>query len=241
MSLPKPYYQDGAVTIYHGDSREVWPSLPPCEAFVVDPPYDANLWYLRPWPAPSNSLVFCDPRNLSNALSYWGFDVRWLFVWDRMNQWNTGPKTPLQQTGLCLWYGTGQYNRDGVLWGDAPPARNHPTTKQKPLDGRRLVDLYRSSSRWLHNRGAGSGRNGTSRFGKRVGSGGHSHEKPLEWVRCLIGNCTQGIILDPFMGSGTTLRAAKDLGRKAIGVEIEERYCEIAAKRCAQEVMEFGS
>ena len=73
--------------------------------------------------------------------------------------------------------------------------------------------------------------------GKRV----HPTQKPLAVFRQIIlwysdEGCT---VLDPFMGSGTTLRAAKDLGRKAIGIEIEERYCEIAAQRMSQSVLAF--
>jgi site-specific DNA-methyltransferase (adenine-specific) len=68
---------------------------------------------------------------------------------------------------------------------------------------------------------------------------GHPCPKPVEWALWLVERCcpASGTVLDPFMGSGTTLRAAKDIGRKAIGIEIEEKYCEIAAKRLAQEVL----
>jgi site-specific DNA-methyltransferase (adenine-specific) len=65
----------------------------------------------------------------------------------------------------------------------------------------------------------------------------HKNEKPLALMKRALEWLPGETILDPFMGSGTTLRAAKDLGRKAIGIEIEERYCEIAAKRLAQEVL----
>ena len=68
----------------------------------------------------------------------------------------------------------------------------------------------------------------------------HPTQKPLELMHWCIGFLPEAsTILDPFMGSGTTLRAAKDLGRKAIGIEIEERYCEIAVRRLAQEVLDL--
>jgi len=67
----------------------------------------------------------------------------------------------------------------------------------------------------------------------------HPSQKPIRLMRDILLRCPDGTVLDPFMGSGTTLRAAKDLNRKAIGIEIEERYCEIAAKRMAQTVMQL--
>jgi DNA modification methylase len=68
----------------------------------------------------------------------------------------------------------------------------------------------------------------------------HPTQKPLRLMTWCLSFFPDAIsILDPFMGSGTILRAAKDLGRKSIGIEIEERYCEIAAKRMAQEVIPF--
>lgn len=70
-------------------------------------------------------------------------------------------------------------------------------------------------------------------------NGQHPTTKPLGLVSRFVSLFSEAgeTILDPFMGSGTTLRAAKDLGRKAIGIEIEERYCEIAARRLEQEVL----
>ena len=70
---------------------------------------------------------------------------------------------------------------------------------------------------------------------------GHPAEKPVGLLRRIIRESGGGVTLDPFCGSGSTLEAAKAEGFDAIGIEIEERYCEIAARRLAQEVLPFGS
>lgn len=70
----------------------------------------------------------------------------------------------------------------------------------------------------------------------------HPVQKPVSLLSILIENsCDEnGVILDPFIGAGSTAVASKKLNRKCIGIEIEEKYCEIAAKRCSQEVFDFG-
>lgn len=80
---------------------------------------------------------------------------------------------------------------------------------------------------------------GSTKIAEREGSSEHPCPKPEEFMRWLVGRVSLPgqTVLDPFMGSGSTLRAAKDLGRRAIGIEIEERYCEIAVKRLAQGVL----
>lgn len=240
------YYQRDGVKLYHGDVYDA-ATLPdvarilqgPIGLLVYDPPWDnARACAWNP-PATPSTLAFTDGKWAGNVVRRFGAPA-WLFTWDTMAPWQTGPRRPLQQTKHCFWYGDlDTYQRDATLWGEPPPAKDHPSTKSRPLHGRRLADLWRQSLRWLHHPTAGAAAgegSGVERFGARAGDGVMRHAKPFDWVRCLVGNCSSGLVFDPFVGSGPSLRAALELGRPAIGFDLSEEACDVAARWLGQPI-----
>lgn len=214
MSLPKPYYEKDGVTIYQGDCRELVPYLDRQELVITDPPYGID--YQSAW---RTEWKRKDKIVGDKEFPLWIFDLLKpsiaLFVWCR---WDTLPILPLPKS-FIVWdkviHGMGDLEHEfGRRWEACAfyPGPNH-TFNGRPVD---LFKAQRISP------------------DKMV----HPNEKPVGAIRPLM-ESHNGLILDPFMGSGTTLVAAKELGRKAIGIEIEEKYCEIAAKRLSQDVFKF--
>ena len=214
-----PYYSDDLVMIYHGDCRDVLPSLGWDGCIATDPPYGISIVKSdgttggQPARGPSapnrvyapvaGDDVPLDPRWLLDYTSQavvWGADhfAAWpgigrLLVWDK-------------RVGLA----SNAFADAEVAWCSIPgPTR---------LFRHRQMGMYHD----------GYNDDGARRE--------HPTQKPLAVMRWCL-SFVDGPVLDPFMGSGTTLVAAKSLGRHAIGIEIEERYCEVAAIRCRQEVL----
>ena len=211
----KPYYQDDAVTIYHGDCREILPHLPKVDLVLTDPPYGIG----------ESSRKNNSRGKLANPTDYGFYD------------WDSKPATEKQ---LEMTLGSGN---QAIVWGGnyfhLPPSSgwlvwdklNTGDFADCELAWTNLpmaVRIFRHM--W----------NGMLRQTERSIPRVHPTQKPVALMKwCLGFTPTAQTILDPFMGSGTTLRAAKDLGRQCIGIEIEEKYCEIAAKRMQQEVLPF--
>lgn len=228
----KPYYEDGAVTIYHGDCREIVPALEiaSVDLVIIDPPYGT---------AGRDGSVHRDgTATMGDRAS------RDTFVWATRHD----AKTLFQVTTHdvhCYVFSDWRRHKDVQI------AYELVGWELRSLivwdKGSGMGEFWRSSHEFVLFL--------TKECPRKLEHGGcmnvirenfviparrtHPTEKPIKLMRQLIkASSSEGrLILDSVMGSGTTLRAAKDLGRKAIGIEIEERYCEIAAKRCAQEVL----
>ena len=226
--MSTPYYQDDLVTLYHGDCREVTAWLE-ADVLVTDPPYGRN------WTSGSG-MTNAEGRGLGSK-PHGGIA--------------NDKDTTTRDAALALW----GVERPSAVFGDPlipqPLGAVQALVYAKPADAgikgahagfRRDVEMIYLVGRWPV---AVGGRSSILTTGAWVAGPrglsvihGHPHAKPRDVLEVLIDGAP-GTIADPFAGSGSTLVAAKQLGRRAIGVELEERYCEIAAKRLAQDTL-FG-
>jgi site-specific DNA-methyltransferase (adenine-specific) len=271
-----PYYDDGTVTIYHGDARAVLPGLSGVTATVFSPPYNVDLGYdehddVMPWQdyvdlaenvsrgiatAMPHGRTWCNvtpivPTTPIDAVDHSGRSSNarrsLLTIWD-----NALALADHQPWDYVAWVTPGR--GPGCAWGswESPAGPNMrgeweviiaahtgPTwQREAPAEFKGRKDdvggwIELTTNAWRikpQARGAETGH--------------HPAPFPIELAaRCIRLSTWPGeIVLDPFMGSGTTLLAARDLGRKAIGIELSERYCEIAANRFAQGALDlFGT
>lgn len=218
----KPYYCDNSVCIIHGDCREIVPQLGRFDLLLTDPPYGLGDKHNG-----GGGKGKSNWKNLPSVAK--AFDMQ----------------RPEKATfDLLLSVSNNQIIWGGNYFADLFPPRMCWLVWDKGLHGFTTSDFemawtsYNKAARRFvycctNDRGFAPGMTEPKGLANV-----HPTQKPLSLMLwCLNIAVEVETILDPFMGSGTTLRAAKDLNRKAIGIEIEEKYCEIAASRMLQEVL----
>lgn len=244
--MTTPYYQDDACTIYHGDALDVLPTLEPESVTLLwtDPPYGHSN-HDGDFNARLNEHRGIAGQPIAND----GADEMRTVV-DAVLRLSV----PLLREDCCCccccccggggprptfaWLAE-RMDRDGlaffhsVIWDKVNPGIGWRYRRQHEM----VMVAHRTGGKLSWREEVASTANVISIYPGRDRH--HPNEKPLSLVEGFIGRHSDpgDLVLDPFMGSGTTLRAAKDLGRKAIGIEIEERYCAIAAERLSQEVL----
>jgi site-specific DNA-methyltransferase (adenine-specific) len=227
------YYQDDHVTLYHGDSRDIMETIESVDHIITDPPYSTATHKgarTRTIGANSNTLVSFDEwtaEDLDEAFKQFGKIVRgWVVA---TMDWRHVAKLAEQEPpGL-------RFVRFGV-W--VKPNSTPQLTGDRPAQGWEAIAFLHNSDKRLSWNGGGKRGVWTA---NTIPAVDHPTAKPLplvaDWVRLFTDHGQT--ILDPFAGSGTTLAAAKQEGRRAIGVELEEKYCEIIANRLSQGAFDF--
>ena len=230
--MTAPYYQDDWVTLYYGDCLEVSEWLQ-ADVLVADPPYGiawksrSTSWYKGSggWPGQrgESSRVSQKPEAINGDQNP---DLRdaVLLAWAPkpavvFGSWRV-PRPPGVQHRL-IWYKKGR--APGPTAAPWFAADEEIYVVGGGFVGPPVQNVYVTSE----------GR------ASAVRDFGHPAVKPVNLMESLIGKCPPGVIADPFTGSGSTLVAAKALGRRSVGVELEERYCELTANRLAQDVLDF--
>ena len=221
MSGAKPYYQDDYVTLYHGDSLELTEWLA-ADVLVTDPPYGVA-WKSGTMSNAKTPIVDKvnndeNAKARDKAVTLWGDKPAIIF-----GSWRV-PR-PANVSHRLIWYK--KANIPGMRATPWYSADEEIYVIGKGFTGKPEQNVLVTNDR----------RDGA--YGE-VAKLGHPTPKPVGLLERLIAKCPDGIIADPFVGVGSTLLAAKNLGRRAIGVELDEKYCETAAKRLAQGVFDFG-
>ena len=211
----KPYFEEEGITIYHGDCREVLPTLGGgIDLVITDPPYGmdfrSNHRIVR-----HEAIAGDHELPLDAILLAIGAAQRAAYVFCR---WDNLTELPMPRSVL-VWV------KNNWSMGDLKHehGRQWEAVAFYPKDGHEFINRIPDV---IH--------------ADRTGNEMHPTQKPLSLLKTIIAANVGDVVLDCFMGSGTTLRAAKDLGRKAIGIEIYEPYCEIAAKRLSQKIFQFS-
>jgi site-specific DNA-methyltransferase (adenine-specific) len=243
----KPYWTDGQVTLYHGDCRTVLPALGvTADCIVADPPYGETSLAWDRWPdgwldaaAGVTSSLWCFGSSRM-YMAHWKQFAAWTFshevVWEKnigtsmaddrfrkihefIVHWYRGKWADVHhEVPREAHYGRRQNTRQGT-YGKGIQYDNAPMAAWQDRGDRITTSVLRVSN--LRRRGI------------------HPTEKPVGILDPLIRYACPpgGLVVDPFAGSGSTLDAARCTGRRAIGIEADERYCEAAARRLSQQVM----
>jgi DNA modification methylase len=216
----KPYYDEAGITIYHGDCLDILPLLPPVDCVVTDPPYGIEGGKGGTSKARGKGNYSSDfpdtPEYIKNVVVKALFEIaKWRTLAVTPGCKNISLYPPADSFGAFVYPASSGMQRFGMA--DCNPILFygwHYLQGKKPLPCCKITNESPEKN-------------------------GHPCPKPTQaWAWLVDKVATKDMtVLDPFMGSGTTLRVCKDRGIRAVGIEMNERYCEIAVRRLAQEVL----